>query len=102
MKSSENLICFRLSEAWWIMTVVLADTGSEIDLVVSNASRKICIECKASLSPSLSKENYAAIEDIDPLKTFIVIPSTDSYYPLKRNIYVISLEALIQKMRDIF
>lgn len=76
--------------------------GSEIDLVVSNANRKITIECKASLSPRLSKENYAAINDIDPIKTFIVIPSLDSSYPLKRNIDVVSLEALIQKIRDIF
>lgn len=76
--------------------------GSEIDLVVSNANRKITIECKASLSPRLSKENYAAIDDIDPIKTFIVIPSLDSSYPLKRNIDVVSLEALIQNMRSIF
>ncbi|MCF8229605.1 MAG: DUF4143 domain-containing protein [Bacteroidales bacterium] len=76
--------------------------GSEIDLVVRNANRKITIECKATLFPRLSKENYAAIDDIDPIKTFIVIPSLNSSYPLKRNIDVVSLEALIQKMRGIF
>ena len=32
------------------------------------------IECKASLSPTLSKGNYNAFEDISPKKVFIVSP----------------------------
>ena len=76
--------------------------GSEIDLVVSNAKIKIAIECKASLSPQLSKQNYSAISDIDPFKTFVVIPSSASSYPLKKNIDVHSLDTVINKLQELF
>jgi uncharacterized protein len=69
--------------------------GNEIDLVIGDGSSRVAIECKSTLSPNLSKGNYAAIEDIAPVKTLVVIPA-DKGYPHKKNIDVVSLPELIQ------
>jgi len=71
--------------------------GNEVDLMIRQGRTAIAIECKATLSPNLSSGNYAAIEDINPSKTFIVIPA-DKGYPLKENIDVVSLFELIDKI----
>lgn len=76
--------------------------GSEIDLVVSDSSKTIAIECKASLSPQLTKGNFLSIEDINPLKTFIVVPASDADYSMKKDIEVVSIEALTGKMKELF
>lgn len=71
--------------------------GNEIDLVISDGTSMIALECKSTLSPTLSKGNYAAIEDITPLKTLIAIPAENGY-PYKENIDVVSLSELIDKI----
>jgi len=67
--------------------------GAEIDFVVKLYNKIIAVECKASFTPSLSKGNYIAIEDIAPEHTYIVTPSPDSW-PMKKRIDVISIEKL--------
>ena len=74
--------------------------GREIDLVIGDGSSRIAIECKSTLSPNLSKGNYSAIEDLAPVKTFVVIPA-DKGYPYKENIDVVSLAELIGAVGDI-
>lgn len=74
--------------------------GNEIDLVISDGSSTVAIECKSTFSPRLSRGNYSAIEDISPVKTFIVIPSNKGY-PYKENIDVVSLDELIKKIPDV-
>lgn len=69
--------------------------GNEIDLVIGDGSSRIAVECKATLSPNVTRGNYSAIEDISPVKTFVVIPS-DSGYSFKENIDVVSLSGLIK------
>lgn len=51
----------------------------------------VCV--KASFSPSLSKGNYNAFEDIGPHKVFVVTPSKEGW-PMKENINVVSLKGL--------
>jgi predicted AAA+ superfamily ATPase len=74
--------------------------GTEIDLVVSNAHTSIAIECKATVSPKLTAGNYKAMEDIKPQRLFVVAPVT-SGYPLKRDIEVVSLRELIDRVADL-
>lgn len=74
--------------------------GNEIDMVMSDGHIQIAIECKSTQAPKLSRGNYAAIDDIDPVKTFIVIP-TDKGYPLKENIEVVSLPELMEWIPEV-
>ncbi len=67
--------------------------GAEIDLVMNYKNTIFAIECKSSFSPSLSKGNYNAIEDINPKHTFVVSPTAKGW-PMKSNIDVVSLDEL--------
>jgi predicted AAA+ superfamily ATPase len=68
--------------------------GAELDFVVKLRNQIIAVECKASYTPTLSKGNYAAIEDIAPAHTFVVTPSPDSW-SMKEGIDVVSLEGFL-------
>ncbi|MDZ7808043.1 MAG: hypothetical protein U5K71_13140 [Gracilimonas sp.] len=74
--------------------------GNEVDIVLNDGSDTIVVECKSTLSPSLSKGNHAAIEDIAPLKSFVVIPA-DQGYPYNKDIDVVSLGELISKLPEL-
>ena len=71
--------------------------GSELDLVIGDGTSKVAVECKSTLSPTLSSGLYSAIEDIKPKKTLVVIPA-DKGYAYKENIDVVSLTELIEKV----
>lgn len=67
--------------------------GNEVDLVLSDGTNRIVVECKASHAPSMSKGNHTAIRDIEPLHTFVVIPA-DAGYPLRDGMDVVTLDGL--------
>jgi predicted AAA+ superfamily ATPase len=67
--------------------------GAETDFVMKIKNTVFAIECKASYSPTLSKGNYLAFEDITPDHTFVVTPSPDSWY-MKEGIDVVSLKGV--------
>jgi predicted AAA+ superfamily ATPase len=67
--------------------------GSEVDFIMKVRGKLFVLECKASFSPSLSKGNYNALEDIAPNHMFVVIPSTDSW-PMKQGIDVTALDGI--------
>jgi predicted AAA+ superfamily ATPase len=71
--------------------------GSEVDFVVKISKKIFVLECKASFSPSLSKGNYNAFEDIAPDHIFIVTPSPDSW-AMKQGVDVVSLNELKAKI----
>jgi predicted AAA+ superfamily ATPase len=71
--------------------------GAETDFVINIDGKVYAIECKVSFSPTLSKGNYLAFEDIAPKHTFVVTPSTDSW-PLKSGIDVVSLGELGRRL----
>ena len=60
----------------------------------------IVVECKASYTPTLSKGNYAVIEDVSPEHTFIVTPSPDSW-SMKNGIDVVSLDKCLQNIGEL-
>ena len=66
-------------------------SGSEIDLILEQGGRTIAIECKASTSPQLTRSWWDALDDIAPVKTFVVAPVTVEPYQLKPNVVVSSL-----------
>ena len=74
--------------------------GAEMDIVMKYGDKVMAIECKSSLSPSLSKGNYHAIEDINPIATFVVAP-VDKGWPHKPDIEVVSVAELIKRIKEI-
>jgi len=70
--------------------------GAEIDIVLEYKGKVIAIECKNKLSPTLSKGNYNAIEDINPVYTCVVAPVKEGW-PMKKGIDVVSLDDYLLK-----
>jgi uncharacterized protein len=67
--------------------------GSEIDFLVFPGKGLIAVECKASMTPQLSKGTFTAINDLKPVRTFIVSPVEKSY-SVRKDIDVVSLDEL--------
>jgi predicted AAA+ superfamily ATPase len=70
-----------------------SSSGAEIDFVVSAGASVCAVECKASLSPTLSRGNHAAIEDVAPMRTLIAAPVEEGW-PVADGIEVVSLAGL--------
>jgi len=68
--------------------------GAEVDLVLTKGERKIAVEFKASSAPKTSKGLWAALDDIQPESTWIVVPEADRYL-IKEKVSVISLESFL-------
>lgn len=73
--------------------------GAEIDIVMVFKNRIFAIECKASLSPVLSKGIYNALEDINPYHAYIVAPVKKGW-PVKQSLDVVSLNELINRIQN--
>jgi predicted AAA+ superfamily ATPase len=76
-------------------------SGSEIDLILEQGGRTIAIECKASTSPQLTRSWWDALDDIAPVKTFVVAPVTVEPYQLKPNVAVSSLYDTIDAIKSL-
>ena len=74
--------------------------GAEMDIVMKYYNTVFAIECKATLSPSLSQGTYNAIEDIAPAHTFVVAPVAQGW-ARKPGIDVVSLGELIARIKEI-
>jgi len=75
--------------------------GAEIDLVISDGMKRIAIECKATVSPRLSRGNYSALDDIKPYVTIIAAPVQNSY-SMSKGIEVLSLSDLNDRVQEVF
>jgi hypothetical protein len=75
--------------------------GSEIDFIIEYGGKIIAVECKATLSPSLSRGTFTAIEDLKPEGTFIIAPVKKSW-PMHKNITVVSLKEAIDYIKEYF
>jgi len=74
--------------------------GAEIDFVMKIRNIVFAIECKSGYSPSLSKGNYNAIEDIAPKKVFVVSP-IEKGWMMKEGIELVSLNELEEKIKEV-
>jgi uncharacterized protein len=77
-------------QPWFYRTA----TGNEIDLLLTKGNRILAFECKATLSPELTRGTYTAMQDLLLKELFVVSMVPQSYY-FKPNIQVGNLtEAL--------
>ena len=68
--------------------------AAEIDLVLTRGLKvEIAIEVKYSLSPKLTRSSTSAINEVNPLKTWVVYPGEESY-PIKKNIWTLPINQL--------
>jgi uncharacterized protein len=68
--------------------------AAEIDLVLTKGLKvEIAVEIKYSLTPRLTRSSSNAINEVAPLKTWIVYPGEESY-PIKKNIWTLPINQL--------
>ncbi|MDD4216121.1 MAG: ATP-binding protein [Bacteroidales bacterium] len=75
--------------------------GAEVDFVLEYAGKTLAVECKASLSPKLSKGNYISQVDVKSDKLLVVIPSNDAYEKNKHT-YIASLQHALSFVKAYF
>jgi predicted AAA+ superfamily ATPase len=80
----------------WDYAFYRTSNGSEIDLVLSKASRVIAIEIKSSSTPKLSRGFWTAIEDIKATESYVIAPVRMSF-PLEKEVFVYPLEEFLEK-----
>jgi len=68
--------------------------------VIKIKNKVFAIECKSGLSPTLSKGNFNAIEDVNPIHTFIVCP-VEKGWQMKNGIDIVSLSEIEDKIRPL-
>lgn len=54
-------------------------SGDELDLILEKGNQRIAIECKASMTPKLTKGFWRALEVVQPQRTFVITPISGSY-----------------------
>ena len=74
--------------------------GAEIDFIIERKGKRIAIECKASLSPSLSRGNRYAIKDLQADHTLIVSP-LEQGWNMKDGVKIVSLSQMISFLREL-
>ena len=75
--------------------------GAEVDFVLEHGGKTLALECKASLSPKLSKGNYISQSDVKSDKLLVVIPSDDAFEKTK-TVYIASLKLAMAFVKDFF
>jgi uncharacterized protein len=75
--------------------------GAEVDFVLEHGGKTLALECKASLSPKLSKGNYISQADVKSEKLLVVIPS-DEAFEKSKTVYIASLNHAMAFVNDYF
>ncbi|MDP1623386.1 MAG: ATP-binding protein [Bacteroidales bacterium] len=71
--------------------------GAEIDLVLEKNGKLIAIECKASTVPTVGREFYSALEDLQ-IDAAIIVAPVGVKYPLKKGVWVMPLTDAIHEL----
>lgn len=75
--------------------------GSEIDLLIVKGDRPMVgIEIKLTNSPTLTKGNTIAMEDLKANNNFVVTPSADDYL-IQRNVQVCSIKTIWKYLEEL-
>lgn len=87
----------------WKFYFYRTQKGAEADLIlITPNGRKICIEIKLSTSPTVSKGFYQTIEDINPDKSFVIIPEGEEH-PKSNNVWICNLDCFLKnKLPEIY
>lgn len=83
----------------WQASFYRTSSGSECDLVLERAGRRIAIEIKASTTPRLSRGNWNALETLQP-DSGIVISPVDDAYPLGQGVMAMPLDAALDVLQS--
>lgn len=74
--------------------------GAEIDFILEYSGKIVAIECKATLSPSLTKGNYIAKGDINPDLFLVISPVKEGWNDSSGN-YVVNISGALGKINKI-
>lgn len=72
--------------------------GAEIDFIVETKQNIIAIECKAGMSPHLSRGTYTSIDDINPTICYVVSP-VEKRWQMNNNVEVVNILDLIFELK---
>ncbi|HUX53474.1 MAG TPA: ATP-binding protein [Williamwhitmania sp.] len=75
--------------------------GAEMDFILEYGQKRIALECKVSLSPTLSKGNHNAFQDVEADKLLIVIPA-NAGWEKSSNMLVSSIAEAIKFIQQFF
>lgn len=75
--------------------------GAEVDLVIDQSGnrKRLCVEVKRSLEPTVSKGLHSSIDDLKPDHTFIVYPGKEAY-PVAAHITASPLIGILDKLKS--
>jgi uncharacterized protein len=73
--------------------------GAELDFICTNGSKTVAIECKATLSPVISKGSYFALKDTGISKLLVVAP-VEKGWRKSENTFVVSLSEAVPIIRN--
>ncbi len=82
-----------------LFTYYRTSNGSEIDLVIEDHGKQFSLECKNSLSPSLSKGNQIAFQDLKSDKSLVVAPVAKGW-AINKDIKVTSLTEMVEELQS--
>lgn len=75
--------------------------GAEMDFILEYGQKRLALECKVSLSPTLSKGNHNAFQDVKADKLLIVIPA-NAGWEKSSNMLVSSIAEAIKFIQQFF
>jgi predicted AAA+ superfamily ATPase len=94
----ENLVCCAPERT--AVSFYRTAAGAEIDLVLDlPGGKRWVVEIKSGLTASLEKGFYSALEDIEPVQSFVVTAGAERY-PVTPDADAISLPEMAQELRN--
>jgi len=81
----------------FIVSFYRTEKGNEIDFILEKGANRILVECKASVSPSVTKGFWLAQTEIVPTESYVVAPVSKGY-PLSNKANVVNLFELINNI----
>lgn len=82
----------------WQSFFYRSSSGEEIDLVLAKGNKRLAFEIKASLSPHLSRGFPDTLVALNPERTWVVCPMTDSSYPIRNGARVAGISECLRDL----
>jgi uncharacterized protein len=80
----------------WNAAFYRTASGTELDLILEKAGRRIAVECKVSTSPQVGRGFWNAIADLDVSEAWIISPVKEPY-PFERGVTVAPPDVFIDR-----
>ena len=81
----------------WKASFYRTSSGSEIDLILEKANKRVAIECKGSTSPNLNQGFWNALSDIKFQEVWVIAPVKEAY-PIEKGVMVAPPHQLIDHL----